>query len=114
MSQAPDATAYTAPRKASVPLAQKFSTRVTEMLGSRKAIDADRALLPTMTSSKQVPSQAAWISFLSIPASWMHSWNASTISSSGPSFHRSPNRVHPIPIIATLSFIPLAIAAPYP
>ena len=69
MSYAPDATAYTAPRNASVPLAQKFSTRVTGMLLSLKLMDRGRALPPTLMDGKQVPSQAAWISSLPIPAS---------------------------------------------
>ena len=42
MSTAPAATAYTAPRRASVPVAQRFSTRVTGTFGSRSAKDSGR------------------------------------------------------------------------
>ena len=98
-----------APSIDSVPLAQKFSTRVTEMFGSRNESDAGRALLPTLISSKQVPSQAASMRPFSMPASAMASWKASTINSSAPASQRSPKRVQPIPMIATLSLIPLAI-----
>ena len=51
MSQAPEATAYAAPRSASVPVAQRFSTRVTGIWGSRSAIDKESADFDTLCSS---------------------------------------------------------------
>jgi len=80
------------------------------MWGSRRAAPIGVALLYMFTSSMQVPTQAAWMSFFSIPASARHSVKASTISSSPPMSQRSPKRVQPIPMIATLSLIPDAIA----
>ncbi|MNR29446.1 hypothetical protein D3C85_1468330 [compost metagenome] len=74
MSQAPEATAYTAPRKASVPDAQKFSTRVIGIFCRRRAVLIGSALLPTLICSKAEASQAASMSFVSIPASCRASW----------------------------------------
>jgi len=42
-----------------VPLAQKFSTRVTGMLFSLRLMERGKALCPTLMDGKQVPSQAA-------------------------------------------------------
>ncbi len=115
MSQAPEATAYTAPRRASVPLAQKFSTRVTGMKGRRRVTERGMADFPTCTSSLAVESHAAWMAFFSMPASVMHSSNASTIRSSASASHRSPNLEQPIPMMATLSLIPSPMSLPpYP
>src|ERR1700722_4353186 len=60
-------------------------------------------------SSSALPIQAASIWPRSIPASASASSKASTIRSSGPWSQRSPNVVQPMPMIATLSLIPLAM-----
>ena len=67
------------------------------------------ALGPTFTASKAVLNHAASICELSIPASARHSSYASDIKSAGSDSHRSPNFEQPIPNIATLSLMPLAI-----
>ena len=51
-----------------MPLAQKFSTRVTGMYGSFNAMLSGMALLPRLTSSKQMASQAAPTSSRVIPS----------------------------------------------
>jgi hypothetical protein len=61
-----------------------FSTCVTGMFGRRSVTDSGIPDLPTLTSSMAVENQAASIAVWSMPASWRHSWYASTISSSGP------------------------------
>src|SRR6266404_4965080 len=55
-------------------------------------------------------SQAACISDERTPASAKHSLNASTIKPSASRSHLSPNLAQPIPSMATLSLMPLAIA----
>jgi len=80
-----------------------FSTRVTGTVPSRSACAAGSALLPTLMSSSALPTQAASIRARSIPASASASRNASTINPSAPTSQRSPNRVQPMPTMATLS-----------
>src|SRR5690349_9515718 len=63
-----------------------------------------------LSSSVLIPIQAAPISLVSIPASACASRNASTIRSSAPESQRSPNSVHPMPMMATRSRIPLAMS----
>src|ERR1700704_1490078 len=109
MSAAPDATAYAAPRSASVPVAHMFSSRETGMPSRRSAVAAGMAELPTLIRSKQDPVQAASIRPRSIPASARASSNASASNPSVPTSQRSPKREHPIPMIATLSLMPVAI-----
>src|SRR3990172_8038104 len=53
-----------------------------------------------------VPSQAAWMSWGPTPASSKASQQASTIRSLTSLSQCSPNLVHPIPTMATLSFMP--------
>src|SRR5580698_8682397 len=112
MSTAPAATAYTAPRNASVPVAHMFSTRVTGIPSRRNAIVKGIAELPTLARSNADPNQAAPICFLSMPASCNASWKASASRCSVPQFQRSPNFEQPMPTIATLSLIPVAMDSP--
>src|SRR5580698_86828 len=61
-----------------------------------------------------VPSQKASMSWIDIPADVAASVAASVRRSSIPLSHSSPKRVHPMPITATWSRIPLlAMAAPF-
>ena len=107
MSQAPAATAYTAARTASEPPAQKFSTRVTPMLGRRSAMPIGRPPRPVPTSLMCVENHAASSCSGPIPASLMASPYASTIKSSGLASQRSPKRLQPMPKMTTLSLIPV-------
>ena len=52
-------------------MAQKFSTCVTGMLGRRSATESGVPPLPTCCSSMAVENHAAWIWFVSTPASCM-------------------------------------------
>src|ERR1700690_3885282 len=79
------------------------------MKGNLRAWASGMPDLPTCCSSIAVASQAAWIWFFSMPASLIASSKASTIRSSASLSQRSPNFEQPMPRIATLSLIPLAI-----
>ena len=110
ISQAPAATAYTAPRSASVPVAHRFSTRVAGTLGSRSAIDSGSADLPVLCSSKNTPSHAASMRSRAMPASASASLERldhQVVRTRSPSARR--NREQPMPMITTLSLIPLAM-----
>src|SRR5271168_4451002 len=79
------------------------------MFGRRSATDRGMPLGPTLTPSKPTPSQAAPICDTSMPASASPSSKASTIRLSPSASHRSPKRAQPMPRIATLSLMPLAM-----
>ena len=66
------------------------------------------AELPTERSMDE-PYQAAPICLRSMPASASASVKASMTNCSAPVSQRSPKRVQPMPMMATLSLIPLAI-----
>src|SRR5437016_3849540 len=108
-STAPAAIAYAAPRNASVPVAHIFSTRVTGIPSRRRAVAAGIAELPTLTRSSADPYHAAPIRLFSIPASCNASRNASLSRCSVPQSHRSPNLEQPMPMMATLSLMPVAM-----
>src|SRR5579863_10249281 len=90
-----------------------FSTRLTGMPSKRSAVAAGMAEFPTLIRSKHDPAHAASICPRSMPASFSASSNASARSPSVPTSHRSPKREQPIPMIATLSLIPVAIRHPH-
>src|SRR3954469_13968156 len=102
-SYAPDATAYAAPRNASAPVAQKFSTRVTGLPTSCSGRASAMPLMPDIA----VPSQYAAVLSLATPADANASFDASMRRSSAPLSQCSPNGVHPMPTIATRSRMPL-------
>src|SRR3972149_11002707 len=80
------------------------------MNGNLRAWASGMPDLPTCCSSIAVASQAAWIWFFSMPASLIASPEASTIRSSASWSQRSPNFEQPMPRIATLSRMPLAMS----
>jgi hypothetical protein len=77
----------------------------------RNAVANGSAELPTLAASSALPSQAAPICLRSMFASAMASENASSINCSLPTSQRSPNREQPMPRMATLSLMPVAIDA---
>src|SRR5882757_3467519 len=90
-----------------------FSTRLTGMPSRRSAVAAGMAEFPTLMRSKHDPAHAASICPRSMPASVSASSNASARSPSVPTSQRSPKREQPIPMIATLSLMPVAISHPH-